>query len=345
MSTALLAAPGAAPAITPAPAVKAAAPRRAMLDVVRLVAAYSIVWLHTPRAPELAPLVGLGRFAVPLFVMAAVLMTFESVRRRPELGWGGYLRGRFWRLYVPFLAWSGVYLAFKAVKSLALPEQPNEFPGVELLLVGGFYHLWFMPFILVVTVLAFGVAKLVEGRDQAARRAAWGAALGGTALALMAGDSAATLVGEYGRLLIDALPAVAWGIAVAIPWTRGELDWLQRPRVALLAFALAVASLAWVVLVGRAPLAETLAGLGLLVVGLSPWRGAPLDALARFGPLSYGVYLGHLLWIKTFEALLARAGWPVDPTTDVVVFLLSAAGSTLVAWALSRTPLTRWLVA
>src|SRR6201999_3637227 len=57
-----------------------------------------------------------------------------------------------------------IYLAFKGAKSMALPDQPNDFPGWEFLWTGSFYHLWFMPFILVVSLLAFVLAQAVVAR-------------------------------------------------------------------------------------------------------------------------------------------------------------------------------------
>ncbi len=70
------------------------------------------------------------------------------------------------RIYVPFLAWSVVYLVFKGAKALLLPGEPNDFPGVEFLWLGSFYHLWFMPFMLLVTLGVFCLARGVASSCQ-----------------------------------------------------------------------------------------------------------------------------------------------------------------------------------
>src|ERR1043165_5782748 len=123
--------------------------RLASFDAARLVAAYCIVWLHSLRSAELAPWNILGRFAVPFFAAAAVFFVIESVRHQPGRTFAEYARNRFRRIYVPFLAWSGIYLVFKLIKSLLVPDQPNDFPGIEALWTGTFFHLWFMPFVLI----------------------------------------------------------------------------------------------------------------------------------------------------------------------------------------------------
>ena len=128
------------------------------LDLARLAAAYAIVWLHAPHLAALDGSRAIGRFAVPLFVMITILMVFESLGRNPQQRIGPYARSRFIRLYLPFMAWNGIYIAFKLIKGRLLPGEPNAYPGVEVLWAGACWHLWFLPFILVVSLLAFAVA-------------------------------------------------------------------------------------------------------------------------------------------------------------------------------------------
>ena len=123
-------------------------------------AAYAIIWLHAPHIARLDDSRAIGRFAVPLFVMITILMVFESLARNPQQGLITYARSRFVRLYLPFMAWNGIYLAFKLLKGRLLPGEPNDYPGAEILWVGACWHLWFLPFILVVSLLAFAVAGL-----------------------------------------------------------------------------------------------------------------------------------------------------------------------------------------
>ena len=137
------------------------------MDILRLVAAYAIVWLHAPTGLDFARWTALGRFAVPFFTAAAVLLTWEGLVRQPRRSPAAYVRSRVSRIYVPFLAWSGIYLAFKGAKALLLPGAPNDFPGLEVFWLGSFFHLWFMPFILITTLAVFFAGRTIIGHPGA----------------------------------------------------------------------------------------------------------------------------------------------------------------------------------
>src|SRR5829696_7746637 len=68
--------------------------RLAILDVARLVAAVAVIWIHTPRSPELSASRELGRFAVPFFIATAVFFAWQSARRHAEVTVLGYARTR-----------------------------------------------------------------------------------------------------------------------------------------------------------------------------------------------------------------------------------------------------------
>ena len=65
----------------------------------------------------------------------------------------------------------------------------------------------------------------------------------------------------------------------------------------------------------------------------------------RLGGLAYGIYLSHFLFIKVAEAVGIKLGLPECWQWAVGIWLIAAVGSTLLAWTLSRSRLTRWLVA
>jgi peptidoglycan/LPS O-acetylase OafA/YrhL len=317
--------------------------RRVMFGVVRLVAVYGIVWLHTPRSSALAVWSALGRFAVAFFVAATIFFIWQSLVKRRDQSLLKYAVSRFQRIYVPFLAWSLIYLVFKAAKVQTLPDQPNELPGLEFLWTGSFDHLWFMPFILAVSVGAFVLGRAVVRRRVAEIATAVVCCVAGLTLAVA---GAPTIVqGGSAELAYDALPAVAWGIALAVVYHRGGAAMLQTSASAVAGLLVAVSAMAVTCWLGRDTLAENISGVACVAVALAPWNGPRLAWLARLGPLAYGIYLSHMLLIKSAEALLNRLHAPLTWWLDVTVFVLAATLSTLLAWLLSRSPLTRWLVA
>jgi len=330
--------------LAPPTEADASAPRRAMIDLVRLVAAYGIVWLHTPRAPGLEASRALGRFAVPFFIFCAVYLVFEGLRRDPRRTFVQYARARFLQIYVPFLAWSGVYLSFKLTKRLLVPEQPNDFPGIEILWVGGFYHLWFMPFILVVSLLAFMLGKMTVARNRLELTVGAAASVAGLLLAITPTVRIIAPDDVSGRLAVDALPAVCWAVALGVLLRRPAGRCLEGPIAAIVGLALATGATAWMWRFGDAKLAATLGGLGFMLVALVPVRLPCIARLARLGPLAYGIYLSHMLFIKILEALAAYWGAHVTWQLDVGVFVAAAGLSTFLAWGLSRWPRKRQII-
>jgi peptidoglycan/LPS O-acetylase OafA/YrhL len=304
-----------------------------MLDVARLVAAYAIIWLHTPQSPVLEASKAIGRFAVPFFVCATILLVFEGVQYDRSRPWGQYVRSRWRRLYVPFLVWSGVYLAFKVVKGIVLPGEPNDYPGIEIFWAGSCYHLWFLPFILVVSLLTFAIARGI---------AVWpGAWPWMFAAAIVAGVAATVMPlppsdadGEsYSQIVAGALPSVAWGLALALACRRFSTRTLEQPGATLLGILVLVAGTGWVWYVDRSRLAETLAGMGFLVAALSPVRRAFWTRLALGGAMAFDIYLSHILWIKIFQAGGTKAGFAVSWGLDLGVFLAAAIAATMTAEA------------
>ena len=147
----------------------------------------------------------------------------DRLRRQPQRGLQEYTINRLRRIYLPFLAWSAIYLLFKLVKFAALPDQPNDFPGIEVSWTGTFWHPWFMPFILVVTWCVFVISRTIIGRSK---REWIGCAIGllaGAAIAVS--PPPAQVAANRGFLLLawQAMPAVGWGWALALAISAGAV--------------------------------------------------------------------------------------------------------------------------
>jgi surface polysaccharide O-acyltransferase-like enzyme len=314
-----------------------------MFDVVRLLAAYCIVWLHTPRSAQLASWTVLGRLAVPFFVGTTIYFVWKGLVEKSDRGFYPYAISRFQRIYLPFLAWSVIYLVFKAGKGIALPDQPNNFPGLEFLWVGSFYHLWFMPFILVVSLAVFLVGRPLVTHRMAEITVAVACVLAGVGVALISLPE--RLSGTNISLVYAALPAVFWGITLSVLDHRAGRALLRNSTAAVLGLVVSALCMVWLVRFGHNSFAENLGGVSLTIVAQAPWNAAALAWIGQFGPLAYGIYLSHLLFIKTAEALLNKMGLAATWPLDLAVLLLAAVGSTALAWCLSRSRYTRWLAA
>ena len=322
-----------------------AARRLAWLDSARLIAIYSIVWLHTPRSPQLASWSVLGRFAVPFFTAGAVFFVIDGLRRYPHRTLSEYAFNRFRRIYLPFAAWSTVYLLVKLFKKTALPDQPNDFHGIEILWTGTFWHLWFMPFVLLVTLAAFVISRPLIGNTFWECVAAGAAICLGMLLACMNVPAAVAADPNFALLAWNALPAAFWGLALALVYPHGLQNIVSRCEISYLAAASFAALVAWLVVYGRNDLVENLAGTLFLVAALQPKSPAWIERTGRLGAVAFGIYLSHPLLIKTCEAVATKLHWSMTWQLDLAIFFVAAIGSTCLAWALTRSRYTRWLAA
>ena len=93
----------------------------------------------------------------------------------------------------------------------------------------------------------------------------------------------------------------------------------------------------------RAPFAESLAGLSCLLLVLSSPRLGPLRPLLRFAPLTYAVYLSHLLFLKVGESTLDHFQVLISPAGDLILYVTAVLGSGGLAWVILRRPQLRWL--
>jgi surface polysaccharide O-acyltransferase-like enzyme len=316
--------------------------RLILVDAVRLLGALAIVWIHVPRSAQLQPTTILARFAVPTFTVIAVLLVFDGFRLRPDRSWWSFARSRIGRIYPTFLGWTVIYLLFKLCKKAALPEQENCFPGIEILWTGSAYHLWFLPFILAVSLAAGGLAA-VANRNELARHAIVVAGLlGGLAVACSDSMTVSNRL-AYARLVADAIPAALIAVSLGAMHLHRGLPRIRSRSLFTAVVALFVAEMAMLGYIGRNALLENLAGTTLALAALARFSPSWLMPAARLGPCAFGVYCSHLLFIKIGESVANNAHWPVSPGADLALLAASVIASFLCAWLLSLSDRTRWL--
>jgi peptidoglycan/LPS O-acetylase OafA/YrhL len=330
------------------------------LDAARVAAALAIVWIHAPQSPTGQSSTHWARFAVPFFVATSLLLVFQTVFKNPARPLAEYVKSRIHRLYLPFLAWSGVYLAFKGVKCVVLPNQPNDFPGWEVFVVGGAYHLWFLPYLLiasVVTFLAARIATISVGWQWAV--AAVGVGLG-CVIAALAPASWPTSRYDALYFMLATTPAAFWAWAAAIIYQRSQhlaqpsslptMNHVESTPSAAEIFALCASGLVFIVscvslqYAGRQVWLENVAGIAAVAWTMVPVAPHWASRAKAWAELSFGVYLGHLLFIKIVEAVFGKLQVSSTVATDVATWAVAVVGATLLAYVCHRTSWARWLL-
>ncbi len=311
------------------------------MDAGRILAACGVIWIHTPRSQVLSSSVALGRFAVPFFAGASVLLVIRALQRDVHRELAPYARGRSERLLLPFIGWSIIYLAFKLVKKFIAPDQPNDLPGWEAIFLGTAYHLWFLPFLWFVSLATFLVARWALAND-ATRVALTASLVLGTTLALTP-YPAETNGGDATYFMWLALPSVCWTFALSLVWPEltKKFDASLRLHIGLSVWAFSTGVL-W--FLGRNALLESLSGLAFLVMVLDDRPGRWTEWTESIAKLAFGVYLSHLLFLKVGESALAALDLPVSAATDLAMFAVVLWLSLGLSFLLQKSRFSRWLL-
>ncbi len=341
--------PIAVPLSHPVPSSKAG--REPFLDLARLVAAIGIIWIHTPRSKELSPYTALGRFAVPFFVVSAIYLLVGSVRRNPERSFRDYASNRFMRLYVPFLIWTGIYYLLQAAKYRFISGRSVLPLDFYMLWVGTAIQLGFLPFLLIVSLLCFPLARWIVNHPTSGKGVAILAAVVGVAVALVPllfDLGPAEMTNRWQAMVFVSfawatLPALCWGLSLAA-MPESFLHWMRTRWAGGLNLLITAAMLALVCIKGRISWAENLAGVGWFCAGLVCWGSSQrLLRLCALGAVAFGIYLCHHMFIQIAQIAASRVGLSPTAWLDVVIFLLAAAASVAFSIWVSRYKSMRWL--
>jgi peptidoglycan/LPS O-acetylase OafA/YrhL len=332
--------------------------RNQAVDVIRLIAAASIVFVHSVRTPEIARWGNLLRFAVPFFLFASLYFQSLSLRRSSGRTLSQYVLSRVRRLYLPFLAWSLIYLIARNVKRLTLLKLGLVKLELGLLWKGTEYHLYFLPLLLACSIVLACVHWWVLRRDPR-----WRWPLSVLAVALGLAFALLPMPAGWDETFDNptyayvwtwrAAPAAFWALAFAWLMTAGPTVYRVSSTVGFLGLALTVVCSIKQAVHGIQLIPRALTGLGSVLVALAPWRLWQFDAsnpalsvvgpMARLGRYGYGIYLCHVLIIETVRAVAARLHLNPSWGLDLMLFGLSFAGSTILVLLFARTRFLAWL--
>ena len=317
-------------------------------DAFRVWAGLAVIWFHSIESPALRASGVLGRFSVAFYTILGMVLIFEGLARRSNQHFTVFAGKRLRRLYLPFLGWSALTGAALFLLHAVDPKTHPVPLRLSILVSGTAEPLWFVPFFLVGSAIVFPLAKWSVGRVR--REIAVAVLCGMVALGLDLipwNDPPlrrVPLVGDLLRSTWNRWSAVYWGVVVAIAYRRWLIGWRWMPVLAILGIALAVGVGVWQWSFGIVPALKVAGGLGLVIASLGRSRNDLIRRVAKWGPLTYGLYLSHSLWIAVARAAAHLCGIPVSWERDVLVFIIAASASILSVQALFRSPALSWLV-
>lgn len=307
--------------------VRAAEVRRTGLDAARFLAALGIVWTHANGDVEYDSPAALGRFAVPFFSVVAGIFLVDTLRNATLPDVRAFLLRRSTKLYLPFLAWTLIFIVIRvAAQRFVTVNDPFKWSW-WLPLTGSMYHLWFLPFLLIATLILtpfirLGLRNRVWSLVLAAVMITGGLLLVNFPIHATAGHRS----DQYYFLdrVCARSPALLWGIALGLLIASNPRQW-RVPRVlAVVGFAVTTFCMIVYWNRGRTPWAANLGGVAWLLVGLGIDRTSFSRRLAPLGRLSYGIYLIHPLIVTICYKVWSGRGLKGGPIEVGAVFITAA---------------------
>lgn len=306
------------------------------LRPVRTVCMLSIVAYHVRWSASEAtePLLGVSFGLTTLQVILCALVA----RGAREVSTGPFLKRRAVRLLRPWLIWSLVYVAVKVAQSLRYGHGWDDQLGASMWLVGGAFHLWFLPYGFAASAAAFGLLRLTRG-SWASRGAVLAASM--ALVSLMTSTLSRSALDPWPPLdlWLDGLPAVFFGVAIGRALS--VRDPRRRRALLLLTAGVSLAPLAvgawwfpWSQLWARYAVAVPLA-----VVGFQ-WRLPNSKVLAWLAERNMGVYVVHILVLQAADRMSVLQGAP-----DAVRILAVYAGSLALVVGLDLAKRAPWAAA
>lgn len=339
----------AAPAESHTPLGGAASAERIIgFDIVRALAACGVIWVHAGRSPfwnehNLGPA---GSWGTAFLNSLAGFFVVFALHRRADRGLLAFAGHRVWRIYGAFVVWSLLYLGARVVNYIVFHKKSGIQWEWDLFFFGTSYHLWFLPYLLIITLLTLPVvAWALRSRPRMA----------GVAVMCVVAASAVLILPEpeflgYGRdqlplfHLYARAPGFLFGLGIGLWMLAGF-----RPRVELrhaIACAAVVVVCMYLSLTTELPkhVLNRVAATAAFMIALAPWQGPVARWLASMGKLGFGVYLCHVLFLEAFVTVVARAGFSPSFGVDMVVFVFDVIASFAFAWLMRRTKWLAWLI-
>lgn len=319
------------------------------LDILRLVAAIAIVWIHSVETPPFQAGSAWCRFAVPAFTATSVWLLIRRHGRDNPADLWAYSARRAVRIYLLFLVWNGIYAVVRSFKH-SVSEGGDEIRwGYETLLLAGFgEQLWFLPFLCVGILLAASLRIYSNRVGLPTRYQSILFPVLGLALGLVPTPVRVNLevhpATYWATLSWQAFPALLMAFAIGFP-PRPLRAMQAQAWPSLFLVSAAIFSL-WLSKTTGYTLPQAIAGVLLLGAAvLAPVLAQGNQPLRLLGGLALPVYLIHPIVAHAVQAVGHIVGSRTPSASfDLVVFSTALFASAAVAWFLTHVRYLRWLV-
>lgn len=322
---------------------------------MRVISIFAVVWIHGCDTNKTAKsLQTYTAFAVPCFIiMSAFLMQMSCSTKTDRYIEVVYKRIK--RLVPAYLAWTMLYLIFRFIKRSFISNVPIDFDLISIVFCGGAsYQLWFVPALLIWTVvfapLVFFTTKCDNGNLLTASlfvlagTMLWAGMKVGPFLHISSGyEMFGYMKGQTGYFVMGI---GLWSLFKQIGIYNRNKFIIVSIGISTFLFALVLLNLGTEIFKNTfVPLYSLSIFVSLFVVFLKV-RPPFVKLITKYlGPCSFGIFLCHGIFVEGFQVSLNIAG--IDNTlfvTTVGVILTSFICSAVLCITLRNHKATKWLV-
>jgi surface polysaccharide O-acyltransferase-like enzyme len=310
-------------------------------DITRGIAIFAVVVIHATAEATIAYPVGtlkyllyniinsLVQFAVPLFLfVSSVVLSWKMTKEEVILT--TFYRKRFKTAVLPYLIWSFLYIALKAIRYRGMTKLTWNFLGNELLNGTAFYHLYFLLIIMQLYLFLPFVCRLLK-KLRLSGLVFWTVVLQ-VAFYIINKKWLSSIYPHPANLLGGYLSVFIPGCWVGLNYEKVK-EVLQKSKYRLLIidavftilFVIINISLRRGVAIGLLTYYGTY-HLFALITSLSVWIISFQGQVKRFSHLgihSFAIYLVHPFFLEVWYTLWRKAGFAANDLLFITAFIFT----------------------
>lgn len=316
-------------------------------DYLRVLAAFGVVWIHGSDTNSTArSLQNFTSFSVPSFIMMSFFLATWKSFLNPDQRYLEVLWRRLKRLLPAYLGWSLLYLLARYLKHNFLSGSTFTVDWLHVLFYGGAsYQLWFVPALILWSVIFFPLIFLLSHKDNKIVPGLMLLIIGSILLfqrKALSGFAANIVDENIFQYMAAQTGYVFLGIGTCCIWERWRnVNWYW---LAMVIFALIMSILS--VYLSKEKNILPFYAVGVFATFL--YARLPLDQFIpkQIAPVAFGVFLCHGLFVEGFQVIFPYYGFDLNElTTTCILIVLSFTCSSLLCISLRNIKATEWLVA
>ncbi|MCG9793527.1 acyltransferase family protein [Flavobacterium algicola] len=276
--------------------------RNYSIDVFRVIAMFGVVAIHVQNGSKEAQLIGdfFSPLAVPFFYMISLFYFIIGLKRSSKIEFNAIVKKTFYRLILPYLVWSLLYIALLSVKEIISTGHSELIFWRSLLFGESAVQLYFVPYLVCMQFIILGIYLLIKGKVyDKVKSIILLSLIGFFIYSSLRFNCFGNSIG-FSIVGIPLFVFFAYLSTFIVPSSRNFSLAVSGAVILLLVFLFDKSG--YILTILNYSLTSPLIALGLLLLSLGMFD------LIKF-PLfltssTYGIYLCHILFLEGFEFLL-----------------------------------------